>query len=249
MKRTRARLRERGVVLADAQDVILYAPTWKGDFYSPTNDIRQLRSRVEAVTAQIDNAKYRLLLKVHQQVYKHAIADPALREILVPNEIPTNEMLGATDVLVTDYSSIFIDFLATGRPVLFFAPDIAEYEATRGLYLPSAQWPGPVSRDLDQLVADIKHLGTGTDDDPAVRYAAAYRGARERYCAREDGHAAERVVDVVFRGQRRRRRALGLLRRPHLDPDPPRRHAEQRHHHLGPVPAQQHRPRAATTCR
>ena len=200
-ERTRARLRQHGVVLSDTQDVILYAPTWKGTFYSPTNDIRQLRSRVEAVTAQIDNAKYRLLLKVHQQVYKHAIADPALRDILVPNEIPANEMLGATDVLVTDYSSIFIDFLATGRPVLFFAPDIADYEATRGLYLPSAHWPGPVSRDLDQLVAEIKHLGSGSDDDPAVRSAAAYRAARERYCAREDGHAAERVVDAVFRGR------------------------------------------------
>ena len=108
---------------------------------------------IEAVSSQIDTTKYRLLLKVHQQVYKHAIADKGLQSMLVPNELPTNDMLAVTDVLITDYSSIFIDFLATGRPVLFYAPDIAEYESSRGFYLPFEDWPGPVCREIDELVA------------------------------------------------------------------------------------------------
>ncbi|WP_375504811.1 CDP-glycerol glycerophosphotransferase family protein [uncultured Jatrophihabitans sp.] len=199
--RIKDRLRAGGVVLDDAQEVVVYAPTWRGNFYAPTNDIRQLRTRIEAVSAQLDRSRYRLLLKVHQQVYKHAVSDPKLREMLVPNEVPTNEVLGITDVLVTDYSSIFVDFLATGRPVLFFAPDIDDYQANRGLYLPVAEWPGPVSRDVEGLVSDIKHLGTQGPQDPAVVYADRYRAARERYCGREDGHAAQRVVDVVFRGR------------------------------------------------
>ena len=194
------RLRAAGMVLDDAQQVIVYAPTWRGNFYGPTNDIRQLRKRVEAVSARIDRSRYRLVLKVHQQVYKHAVDDPALREILVPNELPTNEVLGMTDVLITDYSSIFIDFLATGRPVLFFAPDLDDYAANRGLYLPVEDWPGPISRAVDGLVADINALGTGSAQDAAVTHADRYRSARERYCAREDGQAAERVVDIVFRG-------------------------------------------------
>lgn len=200
-ERVRSELRAHGVVLGDSQEIILYAPTWKGSFYSPTNDIRQVRARVEAVAAQIDASKYRLLLKVHQQVHKHARTDAELRDFLVPNDVPTNEVLGVTDVLVTDYSSVFIDFLATGRPVLFYTPDLDDYGSSRGLYLPSEEWPGPVCRDLDELVGRIKQLGSNGAEDPAVSHADAYAAARERYCTREDGAAAARVVDVVFRGK------------------------------------------------
>jgi CDP-glycerol glycerophosphotransferase len=194
-------LRQHGVVVDEAQKIILYAPTWKGSFYAPTNDIRQLRARVEAVASQIDGSKYRLLLKVHQQVYKHAVAEKGLRDFLVPNDVPTNNVLAVTDVLITDYSSIFIDFLATGRPVLFYVPDIAKYESSRGLYLPLEEWPGPLCRELDELIGHIKRLDSGGEDDPAIAYADAYAAARERYCTLEDGQAANRIIDVVFRGR------------------------------------------------
>jgi CDP-glycerol glycerophosphotransferase (TagB/SpsB family)/glycosyltransferase involved in cell wall biosynthesis len=197
----KSQLRRRGVALEPDQQVILYAPTWKGDFYAPINDIRQLRARVDAVSAQIDTTKYRLLLKVHQQVYKHAIAEKGLRDVLVPNDIPTNDVLAVTDLLITDYSSIFIDFLATGRPVLFYTPDLEEYEASRGLYLPVREWPGAICRDLDELAARIKQVGSGGADDPAISHAAAYAAARERYCAHDDGSASARLIDIVFRGR------------------------------------------------
>lgn len=197
-ERIKSRLRQHGVLLGADQHILLYAPTWKGAFASPTNDIRQLRARIDAISSQIDTNKYRLLLKVHQQVYKHACGDPELRELLVPNEIPANEVLTVTDVLITDYSSIFIDFLATGRPVLFYAPDITGYESSRGLNLPLEQWPGPVCRDIDQLVMEIKQLGSATVD-PISRYAVAYAAARDRYCSLENGNAAARVIDIVFR--------------------------------------------------
>jgi CDP-glycerol glycerophosphotransferase len=200
-ERTKATLRRHGVVLGDDQQVLLYAPTWKGSFYAPTNDIRQLRARIEAITSQIDTDKYRVLLKVHQQVYKHARVDPDLRELLVPNAIPANDVLAVTDALITDYSSIFIDYLATGRPVLFYTPDMADYQANRGLNLSPEEWPGPVCKDMDQLLTNIKHLGSGGADDPAVVYADAYAAARKRYCEREDGQAAARVIDTVFRGK------------------------------------------------
>ena len=196
----RARLRERGVSVDD-RETILYAPTWHGSFYAPINDIQQLRARVDAISSQIDSGKYRLLLKVHQQVYKHAKDVADIREILVPNDLPTNEVLAVTDVLITDYSSIFIDFLATGRPVLFFAPDLREYRSTRGLNLPADQWPGPVTSDLDELIGYVKNLHTGAADDPVVAYTDQYATARERYCARENGSAANDVIDIVFRGR------------------------------------------------
>ncbi|HEX2306901.1 MAG TPA: glycosyltransferase [Jatrophihabitantaceae bacterium] len=196
----RTQLRQRGVAVDD-REIILYAPTWHGSFYAPINDIQQLRARVDTISSQIDSSRYRLLLKVHQQVYKHAKDLRDIHEILVPNDLPTNKVLAITDVLITDYSSIFIDFLPTGRPVLFFAPDIGDYRNTRGLNLPVDQWPGPVTGDLDELISNVKNLHTGTDQDPVMAYAERYAAARERYCTRETGSAANDVIDIVFRGR------------------------------------------------
>jgi CDP-glycerol glycerophosphotransferase len=197
----RARLRAAGVAVGDDQQIVLYAPTWKGDFYGPTNDIKQLRKRVEQLRKTIDTDKYCVLLKVHQQVYDFAMKLSDLQPTLVPNDVTANEVLAATDVLVTDYSSIFVDFLATGRPILFFAPDLDDYGTSRGLNLPQAQWPGPIARDVSTLAALFAAIGTGGDADPLVTHAEMYRAARDRFCAKEDGHAVERVIDIVFRGR------------------------------------------------
>ncbi len=187
--------------LGTDEQVLLYAPTWKGDFYTPEADVEQLREHCPVDDARDDHRRYRVLLKVHQRLYQLARADSRLSpRCLVPNEIPSNDVLAVTDVLVTDYSSIFVDFLATGRPVLFFAPDLDDYTASRGLYLPPEEWPGPACRTVDELVAAVGRSGTGRADDPLVAYADAYRTAQNRYCPREDGGATERVIDVVFRG-------------------------------------------------
>jgi CDP-glycerol glycerophosphotransferase (TagB/SpsB family)/glycosyltransferase involved in cell wall biosynthesis len=194
-------LRGRGVQLAGDEKVLLYAPTWRGDFYDPVNDIPELAARVRLLQAKVAATGHRVLLKVHQQVYKYAAADRTLRPLLVPNDVATNRVLGATDVLITDYSSIFVDFLATGRPVLFLTPDLQEYHETRGLYLAPEDWPGPVRATVDELADDVNALGTGTPADPVVAYRERYAKAVARYCVQEDGSATERVIDVVFRGR------------------------------------------------
>ena len=197
----RSKLAGYGIALDDAHQIVLFAPTWKGSFYAPTNNVRQLRHQIAALNEQIDTTRYRVLLKVHQRVYKFAAADPDLADILVPNEMPTNDVLAATDVLLTDYSSIFIDFLATGRPVLFFTPDLNTYEDVRGLYLPLEQWPGPICQSVPELARQLNALHTGASDDPAVAYADNYAAAQKRYTSREDGGAAQRIIDIVFRGR------------------------------------------------
>lgn len=197
----RERLIGRGVVLGDSQEVVLYAPTWKGSFYAPVNDVIQLLARVRALNSLIDTDRYRVLLKVHQRVYDFAAAQPELRELLIPNEVPTNVVLGATDVLLTDYSSVFFDFLATGRPVLFHLPDETAYSGSRGLYIPTGDLPGPVSYTVEDLAGQLSALGTGSEIDPQLTHAAAYARTRDEFCAHEDGHATDRVIDIVFRGR------------------------------------------------
>lgn len=198
----RAQLRDRDVAIDDDRKVILYAPTWKGrTFSNATNDVAELADRVRQLSEQIDTDRWRVLLRVHQHVYRYAVEDPQLRNILVPNDIPANVALAVTDVLVTDYSSIFYDFLATGRPVLFYVPDLADYTDYRGLYVPPEEWPGPVTDSVAQLAEHVNNLGSGGELDIIDTYAAQYAKAAAEYCSLEDGTASSRVVDVVFRGK------------------------------------------------
>jgi CDP-glycerol glycerophosphotransferase len=200
-RRTIARLKAAGLQIEDGRQIVLYAPTWKGEFGAPENDARELRRRIDELNGRIDASKYLVLLKVHQQVHQFAVDDDSLHPVLVPNAIPANDVLAVTDVLVTDYSSIFIDFLATGRPVLFLAPDLDEYVRDRHVNLDPAEWPGPVCRDVESLAARLTDLHTGNAGDACVTHAAQYAAGRERWCAAEDGKATERVIDVVFRGR------------------------------------------------
>jgi CDP-glycerol glycerophosphotransferase len=190
------RLRRRGI---DARGrIVLYAPTWRGEsFYAPNNDARLLGERIRRLREDLP-ADTTVLLKVHQQVYEFAAEQADLSSFLVPNDIPTNEVLAVTDVLVTDYSSVFFDFLDTGRPILFFTPDREDYSETRGLYLAPEELPGPSAQTPAELAGLLNALGTGGSQDALVSHASAYARARERFAAAEDGHVAERVLGTVL---------------------------------------------------
>ena len=125
-----------------------------------------------------------MLLKVHQVIYRAVRERAGDCDFLVPNDIPTNLVLGVTDVLVTDYSSIFFDYLSTGRPVLHFVPDLDDYRTGRGLYLTEKQLPGPVSATVPELVGDLEEALSGPERSPRTEAAAA------TYAPRDDGSCA-----------------------------------------------------------
>lgn len=193
-------LSENGIDIAGRR-VVVYAPTWRGSsFQAPTKDIDDLADRVERLQAAMGEGSI-VLLKTHQIVHEAARTHPKPPRNLVPNTIPTNALLGLADGLITDYSSIFFDFLATSRPIAFFTPDAAEYGESRGTYFPLDELPGPVSDDAATVGTALAALmADGADMHP--RYAQW----RERFTPFDDGHATERVIDIVFRGERAGRR-------------------------------------------
>lgn len=192
----RAQLEAAGLVIGDRK-IILYAPTWKGTSFSrPHDDIAELAKRLDELDQLIDTNRYVVLLKTHQVVHHFAHTVPGLAARLVPNTMLTNAVLTFTDVVVTDYSSIFFDFLVSGRPILFFAPDIDDYADYRGLYREPPQWPGPVVATIAELAGEINLLA-GAEHAPQN---PNYAGMRELITCHEDGRATARVIDVVFRG-------------------------------------------------
>ncbi|CAL9475886.1 Teichoic acid poly(glycerol phosphate) polymerase [Streptomyces sp. enrichment culture] len=103
----------------------------------------------------------------------------------------------AADALVTDYSSIMFDYANLDRPIVVYADDWDVYRETRGVCFDlMAEPPGPVARTPEELALVFR------DGSWAGAESAALRARfRERFCAFDDGRAAERVVRRVLLGE------------------------------------------------
>ena len=120
---------------------------------------------------------------------------PAAGRLLdVSDHDQVEDLYLAADVLITDYSSAMFDYAVLDRPIVVYAPDWEAYRAARGVYFDlMAEPPGAVARDFPALLELFR--------SDAVRSAAAEQARqrfRDRFCALDDGHAAERVVRRVF---------------------------------------------------
>lgn len=179
--------------------VVLYAPTWRdAEVFGPderplTTEFR-LPFDVDAFTQQLGD-DHVLLLRLHYMLTSRfrAAEHPAVRDVSFYADI--SRLYLAADVLVTDYSSAMFDFAITGRPILFYTYDLADYQnRSRGFYFdftPVA--PGPLLSTTQEVLDALRDL-------PAVRerHAGPYGRFRERFCHLEDGHASERVLDRLL---------------------------------------------------
>ena len=91
------------------------------------------------------------------------VADDAF---LAAGGLTLYEALGSSRALVTDFSSLWVDYLHLDRPVIGAAPDLDSYAADRELLLQPYEWwfPGPVCRSVDELVGAVGAVLAGADD-------------------------------------------------------------------------------------
>ncbi|MCT2535293.1 CDP-glycerol glycerophosphotransferase family protein [Aquibacillus koreensis] len=172
--------------------IILYAPTWRGNSeHSSTissdkifEDIQRLRNKY--------TEEYEIILKVHYFVYKN-FKEKGLEHLCVPNWVDTNELLATVDVLITDYSSIFFDFLPTKRPVIFYMYDKEEYERDRGFYLNLDELPGLICKSIEEIDAAIEKA-----DSIVKENQDRYDQFLDDFNYNDDGKATERLIDIVF---------------------------------------------------
>ncbi|HZU59667.1 MAG TPA: CDP-glycerol glycerophosphotransferase family protein [Solirubrobacteraceae bacterium] len=103
-------------------------------------------------------------------------------------------LLRGVDCLITDVSSVWIDFLLTDRPMAFFFPDIQRYREARGFNLePYEDWiPGPLLTQCDGLLDELALLADGQD-----RFAENRRTLKARLHRYQDAGSARRVLDAV----------------------------------------------------
>ncbi len=181
-----------------SEPLVLYAPTWRDGEADPAvpND-----EEAAVIAEMLERTGARLVLRPHPLgagAYEQAAGE---RVHLLGSDLlrDVTPMLGAFDAVITDYSSIAIDFALLGRPIVWFAPDLAQYGATRGLYEPlEVTAAGQVEHSWQGVLARLERvLEPGS---LAHRTAAAdARALAARFHAFPEGGAADRVLDEIMR--------------------------------------------------
>lgn len=191
-----AKLEARGTVVDRNKKIILYAPTWNGNNVSkPKIDIDRYNGIFEHFSQHINTDEYQLLIKPHQIEYRNFPAEERESGKYVSYTIDANELLSVVDILITDYSSIYFDYMLADKPILFYIPDFEAYTQMRGIYFTKEQLPGPCCSDLASLAEHINNIQQVEQDYLKIR-----NDTRAWASEFDDGHVAERVLDIVFRG-------------------------------------------------
>ena len=187
------KIKEKLGIPADKK-VIMYAPTWRDDNYY---EIGQFKFDLDLDVNRLEKEfgdEYVLLLRLHYLVVealdmskygKFAVNGSAYDDV--------TDLYLITDILITDYSSVFFDYANLKRPIVFFMADYDEYKnKTRDFYFDVKELPGPVVFNQQETMAYVKKfIDNFVIDDK-------YKKFNEKYNYLDGPDVSKKVLDMII---------------------------------------------------
>lgn len=135
--------------IPDENLILLYAPTYRGNANSANFNMELNFELIKTKIENRFNKKVSVLVRSHHCVnYLNVNHSFILNGTIYPD---MQDLLVASDILITDYSSCIWDFALTGKTGFLFVPDLEEYEKNRGLYTDIKTWPFLYAKTNEQL--------------------------------------------------------------------------------------------------
>jgi teichoic acid glycerol-phosphate primase len=168
--------------------VILYAPTYRDHEL----DHFMLQLDIGKMVEKLGN-DYILFLRLHPAIQNTVIFSKQYPDFIVnvsSDQYDINELLVVADYLITDYSSISVEFSLLQKPIIFFTYDLEEYKQSRGVLEGfENNLPGPIVRDTGSI---IELIHTNRFDLDAIH------GYAERWNKYSKGHSSYNLVQYMF---------------------------------------------------
>jgi CDP-glycerol glycerophosphotransferase len=176
--------------------IILYAPTWRDDQHtSGVGYTYQLGIDFDKLN-EIFGKDYIILFRTHYFVsnsfdfdkYKGFIYDVSQYDDI-------SELYIISDILITDYSSVFFDYANLKRPIIFYMYDLDRYQnKLRDFYFDLSELPGPIVKTEDILIEELNNI-----DSYFSRYNAKYVEFNNKFNYLDDEKSSERVCEEVIK--------------------------------------------------
>ena len=178
--------------LPENKKIILYAPTWRDDqhdaeigyVYDNPVDFDYLKKELSQEYIILFRAHYLVANSFDFKAYEGFVYD-------VSGHDDINDLYIISDILVTDYSSVFFDYALLRRPMYFYMYDMEAYaNELRGFYIDTDSLPGPIVRTEKELAEAVK-IGKGKTD---------LEDFNRIYNTMNDGKASMRLAEAVLGG-------------------------------------------------
>lgn len=176
--------------------VILYAPTWRDDqFFSKGHYKFDLDLDLQMMRGELGN-EYVVILRMHYLVAENFNLAPFegfAYDFSKYEDI--RDLYLISDMLITDYSSVFFDYANLRRPIIFYVYDLDRYrDKLRGFYFDiEKNAPGPLVKTTEGVIKAIRDIEA---DD--FRVPEGFEDFYHRFCYLESGESSRRVVHRVF---------------------------------------------------
>ena len=176
--------------LSGDKKIVLYAPTFRDEEkYNNVFDYLDLEKFNQSL-----GDEYILALRLHPKIKKFYSGEISSEEQYIDcSDYPSEqELLLISDILITDYSSIMIEFALLNKPIIFFTYDFESYMTEeRGFYFDfKSTVPGPVVYDSNQLIDVIK--SNSFDENKISEFVKTQFNEM-------DGQSSKRVVDYLMK--------------------------------------------------
>lgn len=184
-----------------ADKVILWLPTYRNEEKSfPTPVLSQEQADILNEILKVRNA--RIVIKIHPlqklagKLKKYSYIEFVTQEELNKSGMTVYTLLRAADALITDYSSVYFDYMMLDRPIAFTVDDIEDYEKTRGFVFenPYEYMPGLKISTFDDIKKFVADVVAGRDE-----FSAQRRELNKKINKYSDGESCKRVVKNIFR--------------------------------------------------
>lgn len=181
---TRQRLFKKYPMLV-GKKVVMYAPTFRGRI---STEFKEAKIDLGVVHQNLGD-DYIIIYKAHPLISDSKYSDNP-NVLFIKDEL-ISSLFCVTDILVSDYSAITIDWMAFGKPAIAYVPDLKKYSKKPGLTIDYVkEYPGQVVKNENKLVSAI------IDCDEESERKRRFKFTKKMYNY-VDGKATERVLNLI----------------------------------------------------
>ena len=173
--------------------IVIYAPTFR-DNNPDLNIYKYNFSEVLNALAKKFKSEYVVLVRLHPNISSNLNMYKFNSRILDAGQYPDmQELIVSSDILLTDYSSCMFDALIAKKKVFLLAKDLADFEKRdrKLLFNIKRDLPFTFSNNENELIANIKKYDKFKYNEQVISF-------ERNIDLFEDGHAAERVADIIL---------------------------------------------------
>lgn len=193
----------RKMLAPNGEHIYAYMPTWK-DYLKVDQVVAESKELLDYLDANLREDQI-LYVNLHHRVSDSLDYSQFKRIRQFPPTVDSYKLLALTDALITDYSSVFYDYLALRRQIVLYCADYELYRKKRGTYMDLMELPFDKAVTPEEVLAAINR-GKTYDDEAAYQEFCAYDSVENAHklCSLFLGTEDEVVVEAIPKNKKKK---------------------------------------------